>query len=66
MFDEGRPVADFVRGRLRLELRATWLGGVRILQKIESLDYDTLRRRPALGAWDVARLAVAVALWRRH
>ena len=30
---EGRPVCDAVRGRLRYELRATWLGGMRILDR---------------------------------
>ena len=65
LFDEGRPVADFVNGRLRLELRATWLGGIRILEKIQSLGYDTLVRRPRLHAWDAARVAAGVALWHR-
>jgi squalene synthase HpnC len=64
LFDEGRPVTDLVRGRLRWELRATWLGGVRILEKIDSLGYDTLRQRPTLGAVDAARIAAGVLLWR--
>lgn len=63
LFDEGRPVADAVSGRLRWELRATWLGGVRILDKVEALGYDTLHRRPALGPWDAARLAPRLLLW---
>ena len=58
----GRPTV--VGGRLRLELRATWLGGVRILDKIEALGYDTLHRRPKLGAADAARIAAGVLLWR--
>lgn len=62
-FESGRPVADFVDGRLRLELRATWLGGMRILEKIEALGYDTLHRRPRLDAFDAARIAGGVALW---
>ena len=64
LFDEGRPVADAVHGRLRWELRATWLGGVRILEKIDALGYDTLRHRPRLGAADVPRIAAGVLLWR--
>jgi squalene synthase HpnC len=64
LFDRGRPVADVVRGRLRWELRATWLGGVRILEKIEALGCDTLRQRPSLGAADAARLAPRLLLWR--
>ena len=31
----GRDVCDGVRGRLRFELRLTWLGGVRILERVE-------------------------------
>lgn len=64
LFEEGRPVAEAVRGRLRLELRATWLGGVRILEKIDALGYDTLHHRPKLGAADAARIAAGVLLWR--
>ena len=33
LFDEGRAVCDAVRGRLRYELRATWLGGTTILRQ---------------------------------
>jgi squalene synthase HpnC len=64
LFQQGRPVTDFVQGRLRWELRATWLGGGRILEKIEALGYDTLRRRPSLNAWDGAVLAPRLLLWR--
>jgi squalene synthase HpnC len=64
LFERGRPVAGFVPGRLRLELRATWLGGTRILEKIEALGYDTLRQRPSLGAVDAAVLAPRLLLWR--
>ncbi len=64
LFERGRPVTAVVGGRLRLELRATWLGGVRILDKIEALGCDTLHRRPKLGATDAARIAAGVLLWR--
>lgn len=64
LFDQGRPVADAVRGRLRWELRATWLGGVRILEKIEALGYDTLHVRPTLGAQDAAVLLPRLLFWR--
>jgi squalene synthase HpnC len=64
LFDEGRPVTDAVRGRLRWELRATWLGGVRILEKIDALDYDTLHHRPKLGGGDAVRIAAGALLWR--
>ena len=41
LFREGRPVCDGVSGRLRYELRATWLGGTRILDR---LDQSVVRR----------------------
>ena len=44
LFAAAAPVCDGVRGRLRWELRATWLGGSRILDKLEAAD---LRRVPA-------------------
>jgi phytoene synthase len=59
LFGEGRPVADAVKGRLRWELRATWLGGTRILERLEAIDYNVLRTRPALG-WSDGPLL----LWR--
>ena len=62
LFDAGRPVADAVRGRLRYELRATWAGGVRILDKIEQLDYDTLHARPTIGKRDIPALAAATLI----
>jgi phytoene synthase len=64
LFADGRPVTDFVRGRLRWELRATWLGGMRILDKVEALDYDTLHSRPTLRSADAAAIALGVLGWR--
>ena len=58
LFDAGRPLCDAVRGRLRYELRATWLGGMRILERIEAADFDVVDRRPRSGR----RRAVARAL----
>jgi phytoene synthase len=62
LFEAGRPVTDAVRGRLRLELRATWFGGMRILEKVEALDYDTLNHRPTLRTGDLPALAVGALL----
>lgn len=60
LFVAGRPVCDAVRGRLRWELRLTWLGGMRILDKVEALHFT---RRPALGAADVAPLLWQAVRW---
>jgi phytoene synthase len=65
LFMEGRPVTDVVRGRLRYELRATWLGGMRILGKLEAIDYDVFGRRPTLGAGDVPSILWNAIWWAR-
>jgi hydroxysqualene synthase len=65
LFKRGRPVADAVRGRLRWELRATWLGGMRILDRLERSGYDVFRERPTLGAGDVPSIAWHTLWWRR-
>lgn len=64
LFTAGRPVADAVSGRLRWELRATWLGGMRILEKIEALGYDTLTARPTLTKADAIIIAGRAIAWR--
>jgi squalene synthase HpnC len=59
LFDAGRPVYEGIRGRLHWELRVTWLGGSRILDKIEAAGFDVLNHRPKLGASDAPSI-----LWR--
>jgi squalene synthase HpnC len=66
LFAAGRPVCDGVGGRLRYELRATWLGGSRILDRLETVDYDVFTSRPKLGTTDALVIAFGTALWRRH
>jgi phytoene synthase len=56
IFDQGKPLTRRLRGLLRLEIRLTWLGGVRILDKTVALDYDTLNHRPKIGKADMAAL----------
>ncbi len=63
-FDAGRFVADSVTGRLRWELRATWLGGVRVLEQLEQSDYDVFGHRPSLGWGDAPSIAWRAVAWR--
>jgi squalene synthase HpnC len=63
LFADGRAVCDGVHGRLRWELRVTWLGGTRILDKLERVGFDVFHRRPTLGASDVPALAAGALLW---
>jgi hydroxysqualene synthase len=64
LFDAGRPVCDGVAGRLQYELRFTWLGGRRILDKLEQTGFDVFTSRPTLGAADVAALVWQAITWR--
>jgi phytoene synthase len=64
LFDEGRSVCDGVSGRLRFELRFTWLGGARILERVDRARQRLLDERPVLGAGDVPRLLWRAALWK--
>jgi len=55
----GAPLGRDLPGRIGLEIRAIVAGGLRILDKIEAVNYDIFRRRPVLDKPDWARI-----LWR--
>lgn len=63
LFRNGLPLCDRLRGRLRYEIRMTWLGGNRILDRIEAVNYDVLRHRPTIGATDIPWLIGTVLGW---
>ena len=48
----GLPLTRRLPGRLGWELRLIVQGGLRILQRIEQVDYDVFRHRPKLGRTD--------------
>jgi squalene synthase HpnC len=62
-FDAGRAVCDGIAGRLRVELRLTWLGGTRILDRVEGLGPALRSVRPTLGKADVPRLVWRALRW---
>jgi squalene synthase HpnC len=49
---KGAPLATHVGGRLGWELRFIVHGGLRILEKIEAVNYDVFHRRPRLKIYD--------------
>jgi squalene synthase HpnC len=59
---QGAPLVHAVPGRAGWELRLVVQGGLRILDKIEQLNFATLQRRPTLRTWDFAVMAWR-ALW---
>ena len=63
LFDEGKPICDAVHGRLRYELRATWLGGNRILDRLVAVSFDVVNRRPTLGLPDAPWFAWQMLTW---
>ena len=65
LFEEGRAVGDGLDGRLRYELRLTWLGGVRILDRLEQTGFDVFTARPTLGKSDVPALLWHAISWSR-
>ncbi len=66
LFEAGRPLTGKVRGRLRWELRATWLGGVRILDRLEAADFDVFHKRPTLGWRDGIVIGIRTMTWPRE
>jgi phytoene synthase len=64
LFAAGRDVCDGVRGRLRYELRFTWLGGARILDRVEDNRHAALHHRPALGAADAPGILWRALRWK--
>ena len=62
MMLNGSKLVKKLPGRGGWELRLVVQGGLRILDKIEAMNFDTLRQRPKLGRWDVAVMGWR-ALW---
>lgn len=60
----GAPLVHRLPGRAGWELRLVVQGGLRILEKIRHMDFDTLNRRPTLGAGDALPLLWS-SLWMR-
>ena len=63
LFDDGLPLCDRLRGRLRYEIRATWLGGTRILDRLEAGSFDALSHRPTITATDIPWLVGTALGW---
>ena len=59
LMEQGAPLVHTLPGRAGWELRFVVQGGLRILDKIEALDFATLQTRPTVGAHDLPLL-----LWR--
>ena len=61
MFLRGKQLCTSVRGRLGLELRSVWLGGMRILDHIEQNGYDVFAARPVITSADKLKILLGAA-----
>ncbi|OUM00301.1 squalene synthase HpnC [Variovorax sp. JS1663] len=65
LMNEGAPLVHHLPGRAGWELRFVVQGGLRILDKIEALGFDSWSRRPTIGKADAPLLAWRT-LWMRR
>ncbi len=63
LFLEGLPLVERVDRRLAVDLELFSRGGLAILEKIRTLDYNVLASRPVISKWERAGL-LARAVWR--
>jgi len=66
LMNEGAPLVHRLPGRMGWELRLVVQGGLRILDKIESLGFDTFTQRPTIGKADAPLLAWRALRMRRQ
>lgn len=63
LFYEGRPLLDEIGERdrrLRWQVSLMWLGPMKILKKIEAVDYDLFHQRPTISSRELGRLFLSV------
>ncbi|MBM4169912.1 MAG: squalene synthase HpnC [Ignavibacteria bacterium] len=66
MFQAGRPLLTAVGKNLALELRLTWIGGMKILERVRKIDYDVFNHRPALTRIDKLFLLISAGITTRR
>ena len=64
LFERARPLVDIVGADLAVELALMWHGGMRILDKIDSMGARLFAERPQLGAPDKAIVLARAVAWR--
>ncbi|MCX7875572.1 MAG: squalene synthase HpnC [Melioribacteraceae bacterium] len=52
LFEEGKVIQNFIPKSFLIQMRMTILGGIKILEKIISNNYDVLNKRPKLNKKD--------------
>lgn len=60
LFLQGFPLIGALSGRLKREIHVTWLGGMRVLEKIKEMGYFSLETRPVLSKRDWIAIVMKV------
>ncbi len=58
VYSKGKSLPDLVHGRLKYELKATYYGGMTVINKIEQLNYKTLTTRPVVKGTDKFKILI--------
>ena len=61
---DGLPLIEHLPGRLQVDIDLFAHGGLRILERIESIGYQVWQTRPKVTKFDAVKL-LAQALWRK-
>jgi squalene synthase HpnC len=64
LFERARPLIEIASADLAVELALTWLGGMRVLDKIAAAGDHLLAERPQLGRADKAIVVARSLAWR--
>jgi squalene synthase HpnC len=54
IYEEGKSLINFLPDKLKMQIRWTIGGGIKILDKIKQIDYNVLKFRPKLSKFDAA------------
>ncbi len=68
LFFEGKPLLDAIGSsdrRLRWQIALMWQGPMKILDKIEEIDFDVFKRRPTVSKRELLRMAFSLPLRKR-
>lgn len=58
LFDDGKNLFNFLKGRFKLEIKWTVAGGEKILDDIRKLEYNSFENRPHLSKFDFLQLFI--------
>lgn len=64
LFYEGQPLLKALDRRLRWQVSLMWLGPMRILEKLEEVDFDIFRSRPTLSKKEIVQLFLTLPFRR--